>query len=200
MYTMKRSIFILSLLGCIITSYAQIPSYAITDSLVAPSSTMDFGQNDSLYFNYEKTQYGSTIISPKNEVNTVLKKGQAVLYQLEPSYIIPVHEDCRVKPFQELIDNGAFSGKRMRELAREDQTTIFVNYDETGIVSYVYFFVPVGSKSLLTEKELCLISQKLKTVKYDLSQLAVYRSETGSKTVFYCEDLYPIPFKDLKYQ
>lgn len=196
---MKRSIFIISLLGCIITSYAQIPSYAITDSLVAPSSTMDFGQNDSLYFNYEKDRNGYTIITPKNEVNTVLKKGQASLYPTDPDYKTPMHDDCRVKPFQELIDSGTFSRKRMRELAREDQTRISVYHDETGIVSYIYFYIPIGKKTLLTEKELCLISQKLKTVKYDLSQVAVYRSETGSKTVFYCKDFYSIPFKDLKY-
>lgn len=196
---MKRSIFIISLLGCIITSYAQIPSYAITDSLVAPSSTMDFGQNDSQYFNYEKDRNGYTIITPKNEVNTVLKKGQASLYPTDPDYKTPMHDDCRVKPFQELIDSGTFSRKRMRELARKDQTRISVYHDETGIVSYIYFYIPIGKKSLLTEKELCLISQKLKTVKYDLSQVAVYRSETGSKTVFYCKDFYSIPFKDLKY-
>lgn len=197
---MKHLIFLILLLSCIITSYARTSSYSITDSLVAPSSSIGlYGQNDSQYFKYEKTQYGSTIISPKNEVNTVLKKGQAVLYNPDPSYISTSFEDCRVKPFQELIDNGAFSGKRMRELVQEDQTYMMVYHDETGIVSYVSFFVGVGKKSLLTDKELYIISQKLKTVKYDLSQIAVYRSETGSKTVFYCQDLYLIPFKDLKY-
>lgn len=158
-----------------------------------------YGQNDARCFKYEKDQNGYTIITPKNEVNTVLKKGQASLYSTDSDYKSPVHEDCRVKPFQELIDNGAFSSRRMRELSREDQTRISVYYDETGIVSYIYFYIPVGKQSLLTEKELCLISEKLKTVKYDLSRLAVYRSETGSKTVFYCKDFYSIPFEDLKY-
>lgn len=197
---MKHPIFLLLLLSCITTSYARTSSYSITDSLVAPSSSIGlYGQNDARYFKYEKDKNGYTIITPKNEVNTVLKKGQASLYPTDSEYKTLVHEDCRVKPFQELIDNGIFSSRRMRELAQEDQTRISVYYDEIGVVSYVYFYIPVDKQSLLTEKELCLISQKLKTVKYDLSGLAVYRSESGSKTAFYCKDFYSIPFKDLKY-
>lgn len=154
-----------------------------------------YGQFDTGLFSYEKA--GTvTVIKPKKEVNRVLSKGMAILYY-SSYHEKPWYDDAIVKPFQELIDSGVFSAKRMRELEKGDQTRIEVFFDETGIVSYVSFYYT--EKTLLTEKELYTICQKYKGVLYDLTYAGVLKSETGSKTVFYCQETFTIPFEDLKY-
>ncbi|NDW11349.1 hypothetical protein D0T50_00400 [Bacteroides sp. 214] len=87
----------------------------------------------------------------------------------------------------------------MIELEREDKTYIEVTHDETGVISYVSFYVRAGKKSLLTDHELYEICKKYKGVIYDLSHSEVSESQTGSKTVFFCQDFFQIPFEDLRY-
>ena len=156
-----------------------------------------YGQQNSQLFRYEK-EGSVTLIYPQNEVNYAAAKGKAILTHSD-DYELPWHRDVRVKPFQELIDSGVFSKERMRELEKEDKTVIELTFDETGVISYVSFFFGKDRKCLLTEEELYAICQKYKGVIYDLSHSWVADSETGSKTVFYCQDGFYIPFKDLKY-
>ncbi len=155
------------------------------------------GQNKSRYFVYETTKSNFVVIKPKNKVNTILSKGEATLGWRElPQW----HRDVRVKPLQELIDEGKFSKERMAELKKvEEGIRISLYFDETGVVSYVSFVRPPKIKSILTEEELYTIYQKYMGVVYDLKGVYVIESTTGSKTIFYCMDYFPIPLKDLKY-
>ena len=156
-----------------------------------------YGQQDSQYFKYEKIEGGNvTVILPKDEINYAVAKGKAIL-EHSPDFKL-WHGDVRVKPFQELIDSGVFSKERMRQLEEGDQTVIELTFDETGVISYVSFFFVKEKKSLLTEEELYAICQKYKGVVYELSHTRAF-TETGSATVFYCQDGFYIPFKDLKY-
>ena len=156
-----------------------------------------YGQTSSQHFNYEKIKGGHTLILPKNEVNQVLTKGGAILNGNEKAR--KVWHDVRVKPFQELIDSGFFSSERMKQLEKEDHIKIEPTFDETGVISYVSFLVGNGEKTILTDEELYRISQKYKTVVYDMTCTSVAKSATGSKVRFYCQEFFGIPFKDLKY-
>ena len=157
-----------------------------------------YGQTSSQHFNYEKIKGGHTLILPKGEVNQVLTKGGAILEGGNERFW-KIWREAQVKPFQELIDSGFFSSERMRQLAKEDHTKIELTFDETGVVSYVSFFVGNGEKTILTDEELYRISQKYKTVVYDMTCTSVAKSATGSKVRFYCQEFFGIPFKDLKY-
>lgn len=158
-----------------------------------------FVQVETEHFVYVPTKGGGVRINPKNEINPILSKGEAVLDLWGYNGNIPWHDDARVKPLQELIDKGILSKQRMRELAGKEPIRVESYFDETGIVKYVHFWLPNGEKTLLTDEELYAICKAYKGVLYDLSHAKVDRSETGSKTVFYCSDFFDIPFEDLKY-
>ncbi len=158
-----------------------------------------FGQMETEHFVYEPSKGGGISIKPKGEINSILKKGEAILGLSGYNGNIPWHDDARVKPFQKLIDEGLLSKQRMKELAGKEPIQIISYFDETGIVKYVRFWLPDGEKTLLTDEELYAICQGLKGAHYDMSHAEVEMSETGSKTIFYCSDFFDIPFKDLKY-
>ena len=158
-----------------------------------------FAQTETRYFIYEPSKGGGISINPKGETNPILGKGEAVLELGGYNGHIPWHDDARVKPLQKLIDEGILSKQRMKELAGKEPIQIISYFDETGIVKYVRFWLPDGAKSLLTDEELYAICQAYKGVLYDLSHAEVERSETGSKTVFYCSDFFDIPFEDLRF-
>ncbi len=105
--------------------------------LLILSANCLLGQIESKYFVYETTEGNIVLIKPKNKVNTILSKGEALLGWRElPQW----YRDIRVKPFQELIDEGKFSKERMTELKKaEEGICICLYFDETGIVSYVSF-------------------------------------------------------------
>ena len=157
-----------------------------------------FGQKETSHFIYEKQKSGLIIIKAKNENNSILSKGEAVLTH-DLAFKIPWHKESRVKPFQELIDDGTFSKERLQKLRKEDNIRIEVYFDETGVVSFVRFIVGANENTLLTDEELYKITQKYIGVKYDMSHARVYKSETGSKTIFYLSDYFYIPYEDLKY-
>ncbi len=152
------------------------------------------GQTESQYFVYERPNNGYVIIKPKNEINRILEKGGALLeltsdtrtggalLELTSDTRTSWGECSRVKPLQELVDDGILSKQRILELKKEDKTIIEVFFDETGIVSYVYFWVIPGTKSLLTDQELYDIFKRYKGVKYDMTGVKVIESEKGSKT------------------
>ena len=157
-----------------------------------------FGQTETEHFIYEDISTNLVRIKPKGEVNSVLAKGRAMLWVEEKAKIIYINKI--LKPFQELIDEGVFSSERMEELKQKDEKIrIEMYFDETGIVSYVSFLIHKNEKTLLTDEELCQIQRKYKQVVFDLKETPVWRSQTGSKTRFYSDESFRIPFKDLKY-
>lgn len=158
-----------------------------------------YGQNTQSHFKYEKDKYGTINIIPLNEVNPTQGKEEVSLHPRKVGRPIVWEEIYQIKPFQELVDSGVFSKDRIRELIKEDQTNVSVYFDETGSVKYIFYCVMSNKKSLLTDKELVIISQKLKTVKYDLSPFIAMNVDRGIRTVFFHIDFYTIPFKDLKY-
>ncbi len=162
------------------------------------SANTALGQKETSRFVYEKRESGLVIIKSKNENNSILSKGRAIISH-DIDFKIPWHEESRVKPFQELIDVGTFSKERLQKLKKEDNTGIRVYFDETGVVSFVRFIVGANENTLLTDEELYKITQKYIGVKYDMSHARVYKSETGSKTIFYLSDYFYIPYEDLKY-
>ena len=161
------------------------------------SATTLKGQTESQYFVYERPNNGYVIIKPKNEINRILEKGGALL-ELTSDTRTSWGECSRVKPLQELVDDGILSKQRILELKKEDKTIIEVFFDETGIVSYVYFWVLPGTKSLLTDQELYEILQRYKGIKYDMTGVSVIESEKGSKASFYSSDAFELPYEDLK--
>ncbi|WP_294608515.1 hypothetical protein [uncultured Bacteroides sp.] len=164
------------------------------------SATTLMGQTESQHFVYEKHEKpndGYMTMKPKNEINRILEKG-GVLLELPSETKTSWGEYSRVKPLQELVDEGVLSKQRILELKKEDKTIINVFFDETGIVSYVYFWVIPGTKSLLTDQELYDIAQRYKGIKYDMTGAKVIESEKGSKTSFYCSDFFKLPYEDLK--
>ena len=157
-----------------------------------------FGQTETEHFIYEDIETNYFLIKPKGEINKVLDKGRATLWVEDKAKSIYLKKI--LKPFQELIDEGVFSSERMRELKqKEEKITIELYFDETGVVSYVSFAIRKERGTLLTDEELYQIHQKYKTVVFDVAETPVWKSETGSKTSFYCEESFRIPFKDLKY-
>ena len=161
------------------------------------SATTLKGQTESQYFVYERPNNGYVIIKPKNEINRILEKGGALL-ELTSDTRTSWGECSRVKPLQGLVNDGIFSKQRILELKKEDKTIIEVFFDETGIVSYVYFWVLPGTKSLLTDQELYEILQRYKGIKYDMTGVSVIESEKGSKASFYSSDAFELPYEDLK--
>ncbi len=186
-------------------------TFLLLISLFIVATTAIYGQTtETEHFIHEKKFYKSgslTIIRPKNEVNHTLKKEIVrLMYNTDIStdvffdLLYMYYYNARAKPFQDLIDKGTFTKKRMKKLAEKDKTAICTFFDETGIVSYVEFWVSEGDKSLFTDKELYLIYQQLKKVKYDLSLWKVYLPKTASNTNFRGQDLYNIPYKELRYK
>lgn len=71
------------------------------------------------------------------------------------------------KPIQNLINCNVFSKERIEFLQKNDATTIYLIFDETKQVRWVFFFVCKGDKSYLTEKELWEIYKTYENLKYD---------------------------------
>ena len=157
-----------------------------------------FGQKETEHFIYEDIETNYFRIKPKGEINKVLAKGKATLWVGDKA--LPTYKESILKPFQELIDEGVFSSERMRELKqKEEKLRIELYFDETGIVSYVSFVIRKERGTLLTDEELHQVHKKYMGVAFDMTGTPVWKSETGSKTSFYCEESFRIPFKDLKY-
>ncbi|WP_303207158.1 hypothetical protein [Bacteroides oleiciplenus] len=161
------------------------------------STTTLMGQTESQHFVYEYSNSGFVRIKPKNEINRILEKG-GVLLELTSEIRTFWGEYSRVKPLQELVDDEVLSKKRILELKKEDKTMIRVYFDETGIVSYVSFWIIPGMKSLLTDQELYDIAQRYKGIKYDMTGVKIVESEKSTKTSFYSSDAFELPYEDLK--
>lgn len=167
----------------------------LTLVFVITSTHCLLGQTKSEHFVYKKTT-DVTFIEPKNQVNTLLSKGWG---RLEIKRKVNWDIDVKVKHFQELIDQGVFSKERMKELEENEGIMIRLAFDETGIVSYVSFFLFKENKSILTDKELYCIAQKYTGVLFDLVGIRAFDEIGTPKLFFYTEYSFRIPFKDLKY-
>ena len=159
-----------------------------------------FGQTESEQFLYEKDhEYFSISLKGKMQLDTLLRKSDVRLEGHGVAWFV----NARVKPFQELIDEGAFSKERMRELEKvNDPLGIYVFFNETGIISDVYFSMPVVKRSLLTDKELYCIYQKYLGKVYDLTNVVAWDDNPltpKKRKTFLSFDFFNIPFKDLKY-
>lgn len=133
----------------------------------------------------------------EKDVNELLKKGEAYL---EVSHIVDaaLTDQYLIKPLQDLVDAGVFSKKRLQELAAEDRTLVLVYFDETGLIQYVSFAIYKTDKVMLTDDEMYAISQKYETVKFDLSDVKVIKTNESSSQ-FYVNVIFKIPYRDLKY-
>ena len=159
-----------------------------------------FGQTETDHFVYDKDRdYFRVFLKEKEQVGTYLSK---INIRMEYHNLVWV-VNARVKPFQELIDEGTFSKERMKELEKaNDSFGIYVFFNETGIVSDVYFTMPVARRSLLTDEELYCIYQKCLGVLYDLTNVVVLDANSLTPKVmksFLAYDFFKIPFEALKY-
>lgn len=156
------------------------------------------GQTETEHFIREVIETNYIRIKPKGEINSVLAKGRASLWVEKKAKSIYLKKI--LKPFQELINEGVFSSERMKELKqKEEKIEVELYFDETGIVSYVSFIIRKEKDTLLTDEELYQIHQKYRKVVFDVAETPVNESETGSKTSFYSDESFRIPFDDLKY-
>ena len=159
-----------------------------------------FGQMETEHFVYNKGDMNVTVsLKGKKHIDTLFPKMDVRLEGQGVAWIV----NARKKPFQELIDEGVFSKERMQELEKtDDSLNIYVFFDETGIISDVYFSMPIVRKSLLTEKELYCICQKYLGKVYDLTNVVAWDDNSltpKKRKTFLSFDLFNIPFKDLKY-
>ncbi len=159
-----------------------------------------FGQTETEYFVYEKEgDYFKLLPKGKEYVGTYLSKTDVRLEYHSVDWIV----SARVNPFQELIDKGIFSKERMEELEKaNDSLGIYVFFNETGIVSDVYFSMPIARRTLLTDEELYCIYQKYLGVLYDLTGVIAWDENSLSpkeRKTFLSLDYFKIPFEDLKY-
>lgn len=151
------------------------------------------------HFIWKPAVGGGTSIVPKDKENVVLKKPEAYLDWSSVEGYIPWYEDVVVQPFQTLIDKGYFSSNRMQDLEKNANIRIISYFDESGITSYVEFWLPDNVTTALTDEELHVINQAYTGVKMDLS-FAVGRNGYGMKIEeFHCSGFFEIPFEDLKY-
>ncbi len=167
---------------------------------VITNMTYVFGQTETEHFVYDKGDTNVTVsLKGKERIDTLFPKMDVRLEGQGVAWIV----NARVKPFQELIDEGVFSRERMQELEKaDDSLSIYVFFDETGVVFDIYFSMPVARKSLLTEKELFLIYQKYLGITYDLTDVTAWDDNSltpKKRKTFLSFDLFNIPFKDLKY-
>lgn len=151
------------------------------------------------HFIWKPAVGGGTSIVPKDKENVVLKKPEAYLDWLGYEGHIPWYEDVEVRPFQTLIDKGYFSSNRMQDLEKNANIRIIPYFDESGIISYVEFWLPDNVTTALTDEELHVINQAYTGVKIDLS-FVTGRDSIGRKLdEYYCSGFFEIPFEDLKY-
>ena len=88
---------------------------------------------------------------------------------------------------------------RMQDLKKNANIRIIPYFDESGIISYVEFWLPDNVTTALSDEELHVINQAYTGVKMDLS-FAVGRNGYGMKIEeFHCSGFFEIPFEDLKY-
>lgn len=167
---------------------------------VISNMTYTFGQTETEHFVYDKGSINVVVsLKGKEKIDTLFPKMDVHLEGQGVAWIV----NARVKPFQELIDEGTFSRGRMQELEKvDDSLNIYVFFDETGVVYDIYFSMPIARKSLLTEKELYCIYEKYLGTVYDLTDVVAWDDNSltpKKRTTFLAFDLFNIPFKDLKY-
>ena len=103
-----------------------------------------------------------------------------------------------------MIDKHIISRERMRELAEaKEEIAITLKFDETGIISYVYFVYNKKKGTLLTDDELYKISQAYLGKEYSVEgAVEVWQYDRGPirrLTSFRGEDTFNIPFDELKF-
>lgn len=178
---------------------------SVTTTLLFISLFIVCAQNESEFFEYKKTEYGSTMIQPKGKTNTILSKPRGLMEYFFPENINFIRRlsEKNAQAFQELIDDGTFSTDRMKELEKNEGIRITYYYDETGYVSYVDFFIHVNESSILTEKELCAIYHKYMSIKLDMSNVTVWNADDESShepiQSYHRSCFFSIPFKQLIY-
>lgn len=159
-----------------------------------------FAQTKTEHFIYNKEgNYFRVFLKGKEHVGTFLSKVDVRLEGQGVDWIVK----ARVEPFQALIDDGTFSKERMKELEEYDEPLgIYVFFNETGIVSDIYFLIPTKKSSLLTDKELYAIYQKYLGTVFDLSNVTAWDDNSLTPKVrknFLSLDYFHIPFKRLDY-
>lgn len=169
----------------------------LTSAIIIACVNCLFAQTESKYFEYKTIEEGYTI-RPKGKVNTVLAKPFGRI-ELDSKKIVDKLRDLEAKPFQRLIDNGAFTKARMKELEKEEGIMINTYIDDTGITLYVYFYVHNSRKSILTDNELYCIVQEYMKEKIDFTGVKVYDEKGNLIKSFHSEGAFRIPFKELKY-
>lgn len=71
------------------------------------------------------------------------------------------------KPIQNLINRNIFSKERIEFLQQNDKTRVYLKFDETKQVRWIFFFVYKDYKSYLTDDELWEIYKIYENLKYD---------------------------------
>lgn len=156
----------------------------------------------SEHFIYEyKDKQGMVIVKPKDRVDTTLAKEEG-LWKLDHQKLN--WRDIRRSTFQELINQNIISSDRIKELANaKEKIRIEVHFDETGVISYVYFTYYKNNGTLLTDNELYQISQAYLGKVYSVEGAAEvwqYDKVPPRKlTIFRGEDSFYIPFEELVY-
>ncbi len=159
-----------------------------------------FGQTETEHFVYYKGDISVTVsLKGKDRIDTLFPKMDVRLEGQGVAWIV----NARIKPFQELIDEGVFSKDRMQELEKaDDSLSIYIFFDETGVIFDIYFSMPIVKKPLLTDKELYSIYQKYLGTVVDLSNVVAWDDNSltpKKRKAFWAFDFFDIPFKDLKY-
>lgn len=154
----------------------------------------------SEHFIYKQIK-NNVLVKPVGMVDKTLSKEEG-LWKLD--YDKLNWFEVRRTAFQDMIDKHIISRERMRELAEaKEEIAITLKFDETGIISYVYFVYNKKKGTLLTDDELYKISQAYLGKVYSVEgAVEVWQYDRGPirrLTSFRGEDTFNIPFDELKF-